>query len=184
MPSSDSSTSRRKTWIVLLSLLGGAVVIVLSCLAYLVLTLPPPGSGTLTTEQSPVLSLPTAAPATATPGPPVPVEAIFAAEEPIEGFSDCEKYGFTGTVTTSNGGGLEGVEVVAWEEEIGLIALDTTDAEGVYLIEIPGKPDHLRLWVQLYQDDVAVSDPLPVTAHVDCYSGFQIYQINWRALPE
>jgi len=174
--------SRKKFWLPLLSFLGLAVVAVLSLLAYLLLTIPDTDSPVRPTQ--PALSLPAAAPPTSTPGPPPPVEALFKIAEPPEGFADCDGYGFNGTVTAQDGHSLAGIQVVVWENQTGLAALSTTDDDGNYLIEIQDKPAQPQLWVQIYQDDLPVSAPVPVEIHLDCHSGSQVYQINWQELPE
>ncbi len=182
MASPGSSTPKSRYWLLVLGLLSVAVVLVMALLAYLLFTLFTTPARATPTRQ-PVLNLPTAAPPTTTPGPPIPVELIFGVKEPIKGFSDCERYGFNGIVRAGNGNHLAGIQVAVWEDQAGLLALDTTDASGAYLIEIQDKPAQPRLWVQLYQADIPVSDPLAVTIHLDCHNGFQVYQINWQELP-
>ncbi len=183
MASSPSPTPRSRYWLVFLSLLSVAVVVVMVLLVYMLLTLPVSTDETTPTSPRSSLSLPTAAPATVISGPPMPLEVVFAVEEPIKGFSDCEVYGFNGVVLDNQGDHLEGIQVVVWEDQTGLLALDTTDANGAYLIEIQGKPTQHTLWVQVYRDDVPVSEPLLVNTHIDCRNGFQVYQINWQELP-
>ena len=182
MTSPGSPTPKSRYWLLALGLLSVAVVVVMVLLAYLLLTLSMP-TANVTPTHRPVLSLPTAAPPTTTPGPLLPVKVIFAVEEPIKGFSDCDLYGFSGIVRAGNGDRLAGIQVVVWEDQAGLLALDTTDASGAYLIEIQDKPAQPRLWVQLYRADIPVSAPLPVRTHLDCHNGFQVYQINWQELP-
>ncbi len=180
MASNDSSTPKNRYWLLVLGFLSVAVVLVMALLVYLLFTMPPTKA---TPTYQPVLNLPTAAPPTTTPGPPIPVELIFGVKEPIEGLSDCEHYGFNGIVRAGNGNRLAGIQIAVWEDEAGLLALDTTDDSGAYLIEIQDKPTQPRFWVQLYQADIPVSDPLAVTIHLDCHNGFQVYQINWQELP-
>lgn len=136
------------------------------------------------TPTQPAFPLPTAPLPTATSGPPMPKEVIFAAQEPLKGFSSCTRYGFKGSVTTSNGTDLKGVQIVVWEDETGFLALDTTDANGHYSIEIQDAPARRKLWVQIYQHDIPVSLPVLVETHVDCQTGFQIYQIDWQQATE
>jgi len=181
-------TAKSTYWLIFLSLLSVAVITVMAVLAYLLLTLPAPtdnGQATATPSR-PALSLPTAPLPTATPGPPssVSVQAIFAAQKPIKKFSNCDMYGFKGVVTASNGDRLEGIQIIIWEEGVGLVTVDTTDAGGAYVIEIKDKPTQRKLWVQVYQNDVPASDPLSVETQADCRNGFQIYQINWQAKEE
>jgi hypothetical protein len=137
---------------------------------------------TATDTPSSVLSLPTASVSTATPGPPAPHKVIFAAEEPIKGFSNCNSFGFRGLLTTSNGNRLQGVQIVVWEDQIGLLALNNTDAEGNYLIEIDDSPAQHTLWVQIYENDLPVSRPVFIETQIDCQNGFQVYQIDWRRI--
>lgn len=184
MSVSNSPTAKKGYWPIILGLLSLAVVSVLACLAYLLLTLPRFANRATPTTQSGELNLPTAAPATATPGPPLPSKAVFVAEEPIEGFSDCDVLGVKGMVQSDQGKPVAGVQVVLWGDQVGLLALDTTDTTGGYFVKIQARPDQARLWVQVYQDDIAVSVPLSVTPQIDCHNGFQIYQINWHELPE
>ncbi len=150
-------------------------------LVYLLLTLPGPVADSQTAPtRRPTLSLPTVPLPTTTPGPPVSGEVVFIAEKPIKGFSNCTKYGFKGVVKASNGDRLAGIQITVWEEGVGLLAVDTTDANGVYIIEIEDQPVQRKFWVQVYQADVPASEPLAVETQADCRQGYQIYQINWR----
>jgi len=71
---------------------------------------------------------------------------------------------------------------VVWEKQAGLLALGTTDTEGNYLIEIEGDPAQRKLWVQIYENDLPVSQPVFVETHIDCQTGFQFYQIDWHKI--
>lgn len=167
----------------ILGVLSGAVVVVMVFLAYLLLTLPVPDVEATPAASVPVLSLPTAPAPTATPGPPPsPLKAAFAAEQPVQGFSNCSKYGFWGVVTEAAGSHPAGVQVVVWEDRVGLLAMGTTDAQGNYRIELEGAPAQRKLWLQLYQNDVPVSEPALLQTQIDCRQGFQIYQVDWREI--
>ena len=138
----------------IVGLLGISIVVVLGSVVCLQFTVWLPRQR----EPTPTTIPPsTPLPATATPGPPAPKKVVFMAEEPIKGFSDCDKYGFWGKALTRNGTRLQGVQVVVWEGQTGLVALDTTDAEGSYLIEIEDEPAQRKLWLQVFENDVPVS---------------------------
>lgn len=184
MASSGAPTPKKNYWLVALSLLSVAVLIVMGMLAYLLLTWPEPVKQAAPTNQPQGLSLPTAPPSTATPGPPMPLKESFIAEEPIKGFSDCNVFGFQGVIKAGNGNPMAGIQVVIWADQGGLLALGTSDKSGNYRIELQEKPVQPQLWAQLYQGDIAVSAPVPVTPHLDCHNGFQVFQINWRELPQ
>ena len=128
----------------------------------------------------PPLNLPTVSEPAATPVPPAPGKIVYIASEPIQGYSSCTTFGFKGVVTESNGTGLQNVQVVVWEEQAGLLALTGTDNEGNYLIEILEKPATRKLWVQIFENDVPVSQPVLVETQPDCQNGFQIYKIDWQ----
>lgn len=180
------STAKTTYWLIFLGLLSVAVMAVMAVLAYLLLSLPAPAAAPITpTATRPALSLPTAPLPTATPGPPPAVEdAVFTAQKPVKGLADCDASGFKGVVTASNGDRLEGLQITVWEEGVGLVAVDTTDVEGRYLIELKDQPAERKFWVQVYQNDVPSSEPLSVETQADCRQGFQVYQINWRAKEE
>jgi hypothetical protein len=132
------------------------------------------------TPKDPVLTLPTASGPTITPGPLPPQEIKFVPVEPIKGFSSCSSYGVKGTTTNRNGDPLQGVQIVVWEDQAGLLALRLTDPGGAYLIEMIAEPAPRRLWVQIYENDLSVSEPVFVETQIDCQHGFQIYQIDWQ----
>ena len=176
--------SKKSHQIIVLAILGVAVIAVMTILATLLFTLWLPVNKSAT---SPALAdkqtfkLPTAPVPTSTPGPVVPGEIIYTAQQPIEGFSSCEKFGFKGAVVKGNGTGIQNVQIVVWDKKDGLLALDATSAQGSYLIELSNDPLRQRdLWVQLYQNDLPVSQPVAVKTHIDCENGFQIFQINWQ----
>lgn len=77
---------------------------------------------------------------------------------------------------------LPGVQVVVWDDVSGLVALDTTGPDGAYRLAIKGKAAVRNLWVQIYENDLPVSEPVLVQTQVDCEHGFQMYQVNWRQL--
>jgi hypothetical protein len=112
------------------------------------------------------------------------LKVVFTAQKPIKSFAHCNKYGAKGVVTTANGDRLAGVQLTLWEEGVGLVALKASDAGGSYLIEIEAKPTRRKLWVQVYQNDLPVSDPLAVETAADCGQGPQIFQINWQEKSE
>ena len=114
------------------------------------------------------------------PCPPPPQEVIFAAKDPMQGFSNCTHYGFKGVVTAGNGKRLQGVQIVVWEDKAGLLALSNTDATGNYLIDIEAKSAQRKLWIQVFEDDLPVSQPVFVETQIDCQTGFQFYQIDWQ----
>lgn len=182
-PIPPSGTNRY--WIVVLVLLSVAVGIVMAILAGMVLTLPAPPESVeaAPTGHGAELSLPTAPLPTITSGPPLPLEAIFVAQTPIKGYSNCEVYGFYGAVRAADGNYLKGIQVVVWEEKTGLLSLDTTDTGGNYRIQLTGESASHKFWVQIFQDDYPVSEPLPVEFHRDCQNGFQIYQVDWQEAP-
>jgi hypothetical protein len=131
-----------------------------------------------------MVELPTAPLPVATSGLRRPVDVKYIPEEPITGFSSCHSFGFKGKVITSLDQPLAKVQVVVWSVESGgLLALDTTRADGRYSIEIQAEPAQRDLWVQLYQNDIPVSEPVPVKTHIDCRTGYQLFQINWHELP-
>ena len=113
-----------------------------------------------------------------------PSKISYVAQEPIKGFSDCDKFGFKGSVKTGNGTQLEGVQIVVWEETIGLLALDSTDLEGAYSITFEGSAEARKLWVQVYENDVPVSQPVLTQIQFDCQTGFQVYQIDWQQIED
>ena len=174
---------RSAYWLIFLGLLSLAVAVVMAVLIYLLFTLPTATAGQVTpTFTRPALTLPTAPLPTATPGPPPSVEdALFAVQKPIQGSADCNTTGFKGMVRAGNGDRLAGIQVIVWEEGVGLIAVDTTDAGGAYKIELNDKPSSRKFWVQVYQNDVPASEPLSIETQADCRKGYQIFQINWRA---
>ena len=177
--------SNRRYWLAALGLLSVAVACVAAVLTYLLLTLPVPAADTFSpTPRRIVVALPTAPLPAATSGLRRPLEIKFIPEEPIKGFSSCHSYGFKGKVTTALDQPLANVQVVVWSEESGgLLALDTSSQDGFYSIEIQAEPAQRDLWVQLYQNDSPVSEPVPVKTHIDCRTGYQIFQINWHELP-
>jgi hypothetical protein len=174
--------SKRRYWLVVLGLLSAAVACVATVLAYLLLTLPAPAENISPTPRRIVVDLPTAPPDPANSGPRRPLEVKFIPEEPIKGFSSCRSFGFKGKVTARPD--QPKIQVVVWGEESGgLLALDTTNTLGTYSVEIASKPAQRNLWVQLYQNDIPVSEPVPVKTQIDCQTGYQIFQINWHELP-
>jgi hypothetical protein len=177
--------SNRKYWLAALGLLSGAVACVVAVLAYLLLTLPVPAADNFSpTPRRIVVELPTAPLPAATSGLRRPVDVKFMPEEPIKGFSSCHSFGFKGNVTTGQNHPLSKIQVVVWSEESGgLLALDSTDVAGFYSIEIQAEPAQRDLWVQLYQNDSPVSEPIQVKTQIDCRTGYQIFQINWHELP-
>ncbi len=183
MASPNSPTPKNRYWFVVLALLSGAVVVVMATLFYLLLTFPTRPPPTPSRSSPSALKLPPATSIAATPGLPQPVDLLFIAEEPITGFSNCNGYGFKGTVTDSDETSLANVQVVVWTEEAELLALDSTTTNGTYLIDIQESPPQRTFWVQIYQNDIPVSRPVLVQIQTDCQNGFQLYQIDWHKLP-
>lgn len=163
-----------------LGVLTIALLIALTGLAYLMFTLPGPGILATPTVRQARLYLPTAPPPPVTVGPRLPNEIIFTPEEPIKGFSSCDSYGFRGVILDQQGERLEGLQVIAWSEEKELLGLDTTGKQGTYLIEFPGQSPYRNLWLQIYRNDMPVSEPLLMNIQIDCQQGFQVYQVHWR----
>jgi hypothetical protein len=175
--------SKSRYWLAALGLLSVAVACVAAVLAYLLLTLPVPANNVSPTPRRIVVDLPTAPLPAATSGLRRPLEVKFIPEEPIKGFSSCNSFGFKGKVTTGLDHPLAKIQAVVWSEESGgLLALDTTGTDGLYSIEIQAEPAQRNLWVQLYQNDSPVSEPVQVKTHIDCRTGYQIFQINWHEL--
>lgn len=155
------------------------MVLILGTIACLLLLARSPQKQNVTANPTVTDSLTEPLP-TPTTGSTVPSKIIFVAQEPIKGFSNCNKYGFTGSVKSGNGTQLEGVQIVVWEETAGLLALDSTNSKGAYSITFEGSPAARKLWVQVYQNDVPVSQPVLTEIQFDCQIGFQIYQIDWQ----
>jgi hypothetical protein len=177
-------TSKNRLWFGIIGLLSVAVLCVMAVLAYLLFTLPASTAMVSPTPGRPRLSLPTAPLPTTTPGRRRPMQVRFVPQEPIKGFANCDSYGFRGKVTTRQDNPLAGIQIVVWQEEGGgLLALDTTDQNGTYTILIRAKPAPRQLWVQLYENDRPVSEPILLKTQIDCQNGFQIFQLNWQELP-
>jgi hypothetical protein len=172
-----------KKQVVLLVALGVVVLLVLAVLGYLLAgtlgsaTTAPAGESPSAKTQ---FSLPTAAASTATPGPPAPAQIVFVPQTPLKGFSSCTHFGFKGIILAGNGQRLQNVQVVVWSKEDGLLSLGDVDAEGSYSVRIAGRPTPRKLWVQVFRDDEPVSEPVAVDTHINCQTGFQIYQVDWR----
>jgi hypothetical protein len=175
--------SRSRQWPLILGFLSVGVVVVLIILIYLVFTLPTAvhEDGAASSTRA-VLSLPTAASPTTTPGPPAPQEVKFLPSKPIKGFPNCTHYGFKGVVSDRNGKRLQGVQIVAWEDKVGLLALTSTDSGGSYLIEIEAQPSLHKLWAQVFENDVPISEAVAVETQINCQTGFQIYQVDWQEI--
>lgn len=135
-----------------------------------------PSGGT----RNPGLQLPTASIPTSTPGPPVPARIEFVAEEPITGLPNCNIYGVEGMIQTDKGQGLSNTQVVIWDEATGLLDLGVTDSTGRYRIDLEGDLALHKLWVQVFNNDQPVSQPILVEPQIDCQQGFQIFLVNWR----
>lgn len=171
---------------VIIGLLSIAVVGVMMVLAVMLVSLSLPARPPVETVTPPglVLEPPTLSPPTLTPGPPFPGKVSFVPEEPIKGFSSCEWAGFRGMVRTDNGQASERVQVVVWGAGGSLLELDTSAADGSYELKFAKESSARKLWIQLYQNDVPVSMPISLEIQVDCQHGFQIYQVDWRAVEE
>lgn len=160
--------------------LGALVLAVLAVLVYLLLGLKSSATAVDRAASWPALSLPTAAILTATPGPPAPEKIAFAAQKPIKGHSSCTHFGFRGQVLAGNGNSLQSVQIVVWSKEQGLLALADVDGQGRYSLRMPGRPAVRQLWAQVFQNDRPVSAAVAVETHLNCETGFQIYQIDWQ----
>lgn len=185
MAASSPRTSKTRYLPLIVGLIGVSVVVILGSVICVQFTLwLPRRQVPLPTKNATrsALGLATTPPSTATPGPPIPEEIVFTAEEPIKGFSDCNKYGFWGRVSTSNESRLQSVQIVLWESQAGLLALSNIDTEGSYLIEIEDEPAQRKLWVQVFESDLPVSEPVFVETQSDCQNGFQVFQLDWRQI--
>ena len=181
MSSFTPRTSKSKTWLAIFGVVSVFLLIFMLSLAYALIFQPTRTSQIpATATRLPALSLPTALLPTNTPGPPLPQQVIFTVVEPIEGFSSCDSYGFRGFVMNGNNEPVPSVQVVVWDNQSGLVALNETTDDGFYSIELQELPAHQRLWVQLIENDLPVSQPLLVEPNVDCQTGYQIYEIDWR----
>lgn len=179
MSSPNPRIIKRGCSAVTLSLLSIAVIIVLTIFFGLLFDL----FGRSHAAPTPVaaLTLPPAVVATATVGPPLPDDIYFTPQQPIKGFSNCETYGFRGVIQ-ENDTSQETIQIVVWDESAALVALETADNQGSYTLEFSDEPLSRDLWLQVYQNDLPVSEPLPLKIHVDCQNGFQVYEINWQAI--
>lgn len=176
----DLRSSGNGCWFVILIGLGMGVGAILLMLVYLLITLPIATSSNL--APTPItLSLPTAPVATTTFNPPVPHETPFVAKEPIRGFNNCETYGFRGIVWTADNESFPGIQVVVWDDQERLSAIETTDVSGIYEIEMTTQPTTPQFWLQLYQGDRPVSEAIPLDITANCETGYQIYQVDWQA---
>ncbi len=187
MAASPPPSSKSRNLPVIVGLIGVSVVVILggaACWLFLRQVFAEPRVTSTATATHSTLSLPTASAPMLTSGPPSPQEIIFVAEEPLKGFSDCDAFGINGVVKKSNSDPLPGVQIVVWEKQAGLLALNDTDAAGNYQIKIKEPPIQRKLWVQVYKDDVPVSQPVVVETQIDCRNGFQIYQIDWQRVSE
>jgi hypothetical protein len=184
MAASTPRSAKNRPWLIFFGLLSIAICIIMAILAYLFFTLrvsTTTGTRQVTaTSRTPVLTLPTASSATITPGPLSPQEIKFVPVEPIKGFSNCQSYGVKGTITAGNGDVLEGVQIVVWEGQSSLLGLQITDEEGKYSVEVTDEPAPRQLWVQVYENDLPVSEAVLVETQIDCQLGFQIYQLDWQ----
>jgi hypothetical protein len=167
--------------LIALILLALVVVCVLSVLVYLAYTLRTP-AGVAQPTAAMTFALPTAVSPTATIGPPMPAAIRYTAIEPLHGFGNCTQFGAKGTVTASNGQRLQGVQIVLWSRQEGLLALGKTDQNGGYTILADGAPAQRQLWVQVFENDVPVSRPVTVNTQINCDTGFQVYQIDWQRI--
>jgi hypothetical protein len=174
-----------RQWTLFIGFLSVCVVTVLIALIYLVSNLPEAVSEDVTAGNSrSAFTLPTAAPPPITPGPPAPQKVKFAPAEPIKGFPNCDSYGFKGVVSDRNGKRLQGVQIVAWEDKVGLLNLTNTDTGGSYLIEVEAEPGLHKVWVQVFENDIPVSEAVAVETQINCETGFQIYQVNWQEISD
>lgn len=136
--------------------------------------------GTPTATHTSIFRLPTAPLATSPLGLPFPQQIHFIAEDPIKGFSNCEIFGFTGMVQTEHDTLVDAVQIAVWDNYTGLLALAPVDAKGKYLIELNEQLAQHNVSLQIYENDLPVSQPVVVQPHTDCENGFQVFEINWH----
>lgn len=179
MSSSAPNPKKTRYLPVVVGSVGVFIVVVLStviCLLFVFRVPSAPNRRLTATAPAPTVESISTSP----PSPPDSEQILFSADEPIKGFSNCQKYGFRGRIRASNESQLNGVQIVVWAENAGLLALENIDPSGNYAIEMSGQPDQRKLWVQVYANDAPASRPVLVEIQYDCQSGFQLYQIDWR----
>ena len=186
MATSTPPSSRSPIWLVILGLVSLFIVgVMVTIVCYLLVvgrtvTQPNPNPTATKIDSLTELNLPTAIPPTATVGPPAPLKLIYAAQDPIVGFSSCTSYGFKGNVAVDDKQEVKDIEVIIWEDQAELFGLDTLDEAGNYAFEVSDSPTQRRFWVQVFENDVPVSEAVSVEIQPDCQEGFQIYQVDWR----
>lgn len=167
------------THLAVLAALAVIVAAILALLGYLLFTLPPSRVQKTGTRYA-TFNLPTAAAPEPTAGPPEPEQIRYTALEPITGYSNCRSIGLKGAVQAGNGTGTQNVQVVVWDDNAGLLDLASIESGGRYRLDLPGTPTPQRLWVQLFEDDQPVSQPVIVQTQLDCEQGLQVFEIDWE----
>ena len=166
------------THLAVLTVLVISVMALMALLGYLLLSLPSSRVQRTGTRYA-TFNLPTAAAPAPTEGPPKPERVRYTAVEPITGYSNCQGIGLRGAVQAGNETGIQNVQIVVWDDNAGLLALASIEARGTYRLDLPGPPAPQRLWVQLFEDDQPVSQPVVVQTQIDCERGLQVFEIDW-----
>ena len=168
------------THLAVLAILTVVVAVVLALLGYLLFSLPPSRVQKAGTRYA-TFNLPTAAAPGPAAGPPAPKRVRYTALEPITGYSSCQGIGLKGAVQTGNGTSIQNVQVVVWDDNAGLLDLASIEASGEYRLDLSAPPPApQRLWVQLFEDDQPVSQPVVVQTQLDCEQGLQVFEIDWE----
>lgn len=171
-------------WLSILVFLGTTVSLTVFVLIYLLSVLPKPSlsAEVVSTPPGQILALPTAPPSSQERRPPLPSTVKFTAKNPIRGFSDCETYGFRGIISPLTADPLPDVQVVVWTDQLLMVGLEQADVSGIYEINLADPPPTPVIWIQLYQNDLPVSQPISLEIETDCLAGYQLYQIDWQEI--
>ncbi len=174
-------------WLSIIVFLSTIVSLTVFGLIYLLIVIPrsPLSAEVIATPPGQVLTLPTARPTSevmTSDVPPTPTSRLFKAQNPVRGFSECERYGFQGVVRSVTGSGLANVHVVVWAEDMRVLRAERTDVSGVYEAHLLGQAEVSQVWIQLYQNDLPVSEAINFDIQEDCQTGYQLYQIDWQAV--
>ncbi|RME74306.1 MAG: hypothetical protein D6784_10225 [Chloroflexi bacterium] len=167
-------------WLGVILLLSIAVLCIVAVMVFFLWNTAPAGTPETTPSSPPAVEWATATPSSGSPegGPP---SRQFIAQEPIQGYADCTRFGVRGLVQTANGQPAAGVEVMVSARQTGeQVGQSRTGPDGRYDIELEGQPRDHDLLVQLFVDHRPASEPVLAKIFVDCQNGFQIYQINWK----
>jgi hypothetical protein len=169
----------RISYLLVLVTLTIIVVAVLALLGYLLFTLPSSYAQKTGTRYA-TFKLPTASIPDLTVGPPEPERIRYTAMEPITGFSNCQGIGLKGEVQTGNGMGIQNVQIVVWDDNAGLLDMTGIKVGGRYRLDLPDPLTPQRLWVQLFDDDQPISQPVVGQTQLDCEQGLQVFEIDWE----